>query len=77
MAFGGTLPKLQDQPGNLDHREDATQPLEQQYAPSHEIALVKGGLLHGIAGPNASRSTRCTRRAFSARRAPGIGSAGG
>jgi putative glutamine amidotransferase len=51
VAFGGTLcQKLQDQPGNLDHREDATQPLEHQYAPAHEIALVKGGLLHGIAG---------------------------
>jgi putative glutamine amidotransferase len=51
VAFGGTLyQKLQDLPGNLDHREDATQPLEEQYAPVHEIALVKGGLLHGIAG---------------------------
>jgi putative glutamine amidotransferase len=51
VAFGGTLcQKLQDQPGNLDHREDATQPLELQYAPVHEISLMKGGLLHGIAG---------------------------
>ena len=51
VAFGGTLcQKLQDQPGNLDHREDTKAPLELQYAPVHEIELVRGGLLHGIAG---------------------------
>jgi putative glutamine amidotransferase len=51
VAFGGSLcQKLQEQPGRLDHREDATQPLEQQYAPVHEIALARGGLLRGIAG---------------------------
>jgi putative glutamine amidotransferase len=51
VAFGGSLcQKLQEMPGKLDHREDATQPLEQQYAPVHEIALVEGGLLRGIAG---------------------------
>jgi putative glutamine amidotransferase len=51
VAFGGSLcQKLQEQPGKLDHREDATQPLDQQYAPVHEIALARGGLLHGIAG---------------------------
>ncbi len=51
VAFGGTLcQKLQEQPGNLDHREDTKAPLEVQYAPVHEIELVRGGLLHGIAG---------------------------
>lgn len=51
VAFGGSLcQKLQELPGRLDHREDATQTLDQQYAPVHEITLVKGGLLHGIAG---------------------------
>ena len=51
VAFGGTLCQtLQDQPGNRDHREDSTLPLEQQYAPAHEIELVRGGVLHGIAG---------------------------
>lgn len=51
VAFGGTLcQKLQEQPGYLDHREDSKAPLEAQYAPVHEIQLVKGGLLHGIAG---------------------------
>ncbi len=51
VAFGGTLiQKLQEQPGKLDHREDPTQPLDIQYAPSHEVELTEGGLLYGIAG---------------------------
>jgi putative glutamine amidotransferase len=51
VAFGGSLcQKLQEQPGKLDHREDTTEPLDRQYAPVHDIALVRGGLLHGIAG---------------------------
>jgi putative glutamine amidotransferase len=41
--------KPQEQP-TLDHREDKTQPLEVQYAPSHEVELTEGGLLHGLAG---------------------------
>ncbi len=51
VAFGGSLTqKLQDVPGNLDHREDAEQPLEVQYAPAHDVELVEGGVLHQIAG---------------------------
>jgi putative glutamine amidotransferase len=51
VALGGSLTqKLHDLPGNLDHREDATQELEEQYAPAHEVELVDGGLLHKIAG---------------------------
>ena len=51
VALGGTLTqKLQELPGNLDHREDANLPLEEQYGPSHEIELVEGGMLHRIAG---------------------------
>ena len=51
VALGGSLTqKLQDLPGNLDHREDKDQPLEAQYAPAHEVELVDGGLLQGIAG---------------------------
>src|SRR6185295_18111898 len=51
VALGGTLTqKLQELPGNLDHREDANLPLEEQYGPSHEIELVEGGMLHKIAG---------------------------
>ena len=51
VAFGGTLvPKLHEVPGNLDHREDTSQPLEVQYGPAHEILLEPGGLLHELAG---------------------------
>ncbi len=51
VAFGGTLwQKVQDEPGMLDHREDKEQSLDVQYAPAHEIELVRGGLLHGLAG---------------------------
>jgi len=51
VALGGTLAqKLHELPGRLDHREDKDQPLEDQYAPAHDIELVEGGLLHKIAG---------------------------
>jgi putative glutamine amidotransferase len=51
VAFGGTLhQKVQEVPGFRDHREDTEQPLEVQYAPAHEVELVRGGLLHGWAG---------------------------
>jgi putative glutamine amidotransferase len=51
VALGGTLTqKLQDVPGNMDHREDKSQPMEAQYEPVHEVELTEGGLLHGIAG---------------------------
>jgi len=51
VALGGSLSqKLQEIPGNLDHREDKNLPMEAQYEPAHEIELVEGGLLHKIAG---------------------------
>ena len=51
VAFGGTLwQKVQDVPGMRDHREDKEQPLDAQYAPAHEVELVRGGYLHGLAG---------------------------
>jgi putative glutamine amidotransferase len=51
VALGGSLTqKLQDIPGNLDHREDTTAALEQQYGPAHDIELAAGGLLEKIAG---------------------------
>ena len=51
VAFGGSLiQKLQDLPGNLDHREDHDQPLDVQYGPAHEIELAEGGVLHRLAG---------------------------
>jgi putative glutamine amidotransferase len=51
VAFGGKLwQKVQEEPGMRDHREDKEQPLEVQYAPAHEVELVRGGVLHGLAG---------------------------
>jgi putative glutamine amidotransferase len=51
VALGGTLTQnLQDLPGNLDHREDKSLPVEEQYGPAHEIELAEGGVLHRIAG---------------------------
>lgn len=49
VAFGGSLhQKVHEVPGMLDHREDATQPLDVQYGPAHEVELVRGGALHDL-----------------------------
>ena len=51
VAYGGTLwQKVQEVPGHSDHRENKEDPLEVQNAPVHEVELVRGGRLHGIAG---------------------------
>jgi putative glutamine amidotransferase len=51
VALGGTLhQKVHDVPGLDDHRESPDDPPGLQYAPSHPIDLVEGGLLAGIAG---------------------------
>ncbi|HXN11307.1 MAG TPA: gamma-glutamyl-gamma-aminobutyrate hydrolase family protein [Steroidobacteraceae bacterium] len=51
VAFGGTLwQKLHEVPGFLDHRDDTSLPLEQQYGPAHEVRLEPGGLLRTLAG---------------------------
>ncbi len=50
VAFGGSLLQaIQTDPSKLDHREDDSEPLDVQYAPAHEVELVEGGLLRGIA----------------------------
>jgi putative glutamine amidotransferase len=51
VAFGGTLNQhLHQVPGNLDHRDDESQPLEVQYGVAHEVTLEPGGLLRTLAG---------------------------
>jgi putative glutamine amidotransferase len=51
VAYGGTLnPRLHEVPGNLDHRDDESLPLDVQYAPVHEVLLEPGGQLQKIAG---------------------------
>ena len=56
VAYGGTLSqKVHELPGRLDHREDKEQPLEVQYAPAHEVELVPGSTLRGLAGADRVR----------------------
>ncbi len=51
VAFGGSLhQKVHEVDGLADHREDPQAPVEVQYGPAHEVALVAGGLLAAIAG---------------------------
>jgi len=51
VAYGGTLwQRLHEVPGHLDHRDDQSLPLEEQYGPAHEVSLDPAGLLRKIAG---------------------------
>ncbi len=51
VALGGSLhQKVHEVPGFHSHKEDPEDPLEVQYGPSHEVNLVEGGVLHGLAG---------------------------
>jgi putative glutamine amidotransferase len=51
VAFGGSLhQRVHEVPGHIDHRDDESQPLEQQYGPAHEVMLAAGGMLRPLAG---------------------------
>ena len=51
VAYGGTLwQSLHELPGHLDHREDESSSLDQQYGPAHEVLLEPGGIFRKIAG---------------------------
>ena len=51
VVLGGTLHQhVEELPEYHDHREDPELPLEAQYAPSHPVTLVAGGLLRELAG---------------------------
>jgi putative glutamine amidotransferase len=51
VAYGGTLwQRVHEVPGHLDHRDDESLPLEEQYGPAHEVLLEPEGLLQRIAG---------------------------
>jgi putative glutamine amidotransferase len=51
VAFGGTLhQRVHEVEGLDDHREDKEQPLDVQYAPTHEVVLEPGSLLRKLAG---------------------------
>jgi putative glutamine amidotransferase len=50
VAFGGTLiQKLHEVAGYLDHRDDESKALDEQYGPAHDVILEPGGLLAEIA----------------------------
>jgi len=51
VVYGGTLhEKVQNLSDMLDHREDSSAEVEQQYSPAHDIALTEGGLLASLVG---------------------------
>lgn len=51
VALGGTLHQhVHELPGYHVHKENPDDPLDVQYGPSHEVHLVEGGLLRGLAG---------------------------
>ncbi len=51
VVLGGTLhQKVHEVAGYHTHKENPDDPLDVQYGPSHEINLVEGGLLYGLAG---------------------------
>ena len=51
VVLGGSLHQhVEEQPGYHDHRENPEEPLDVQYGPSHEVHLVEGGMLYGLAG---------------------------
>lgn len=53
VALGGTLhQKVHEVPGYHVHKENPDDPLEVQYAPSHQVNLVDGSTLHKLAGKN-------------------------
>jgi putative glutamine amidotransferase len=55
VAFGGTLHQaVHELPGFGTHKEDSSQPLDLQYAPSHEVRFTPGGLLERISGQRSA-----------------------
>jgi putative glutamine amidotransferase len=56
VAMGGTLyQRVHEIEGLHDHREDKAQPLEEQYAPAHDVLLEPGSLLRSLAGTERIR----------------------
>ncbi len=56
VAFGGSLhQKVHEVSGMMDHRDDESLPLDEQYGPAHEVSLEPGGLLRELAGTDRVR----------------------
>ncbi|PLV55986.1 gamma-glutamyl-gamma-aminobutyrate hydrolase [Erwinia sp. B116] len=57
VACGGSLHRqVQRVPGLQDHREDASLPLVQQYAPAHDVWPEPGGVLEALLGHTAPQA---------------------
>jgi putative glutamine amidotransferase len=51
VALGGTLHQhVHEVPGRRDHRETEDAPLDVQYGPAHDVAVIEGGLLAALVG---------------------------
>ena len=51
VALGGSLHQaVHEVPGMMDHRDDASKPPDEQYAPAHPVQIVAGGRLARILG---------------------------
>ena len=82
VATQGTLHRrLYELPELQEHREDHDLPLEQQYAPAHEVIVQEGGLLSQLI-PDCNRFwvnslhgevPKPRARAFASRRTPPTG----
>lgn len=49
VALGGSLhQKVAEVPGYHSHKENAADPLDVQYGPSHDVVLTEGGLLRSL-----------------------------
>ena len=56
VVLGGTLHQhVHEVAGYHRHKENPDDPLEVQYGPSHDVKLIEGGLLHGLAGTDTVR----------------------
>jgi putative glutamine amidotransferase len=56
VALGGTLHQhVHEQPGRIDHRENADDPVDVRYAPAHDVRVAEGGLLATIVKERAFR----------------------
>ena len=55
VALGGSLhQKVHEVPGFHNHLENKDDPIDVQYAPSHPVTLVEGGLLRSLMGTDAA-----------------------
>ncbi len=50
VAMGGTLHRNLEAAGFHGHKENAADPLDVQYGPSHDVTFVRDGMLYELAG---------------------------